>query len=710
MWKSPLGLRAQLISSCKISLPIICVCSAGNAQETADYLGELVLHGQQDTYFEQTNTTALKTSTNDGETPYVVSTANDDLISDIRASHLDDVFNYTVGVNQSAYTADGFVIRGFDIDLNNIKVDGMSGLTTRFGSPSTANIETVEVLKGPASVLYGNMETGGMVNLVTKQPEREFSGSFTTEMESFASGISEFGEDNGLTATLDLTGPLGNSDDLFYRFIATGNSIDSFRDGINNEEYYVYSSFLWEIDDSTRLSFGVEAGKQTGDADYGLVALNNDIDTVASIDTVYQDEGDYDNDEGYALSAHLEKDLDNGGQFNFKWRSTWHVDERELFENRTVNDDDETLTRRYRNQKNTRDWHSFDAYLTQDAQTGSLAHELTFGVAGEYRMTDFDRIALGGNADVDVDVYDPDTGDSTATATEGNRRMTEYYSLAAYAQDKLSVTDRLTVVMSGRLNRTQIDYWCLRGSCNDTNSTVTFDTVGSLGAVYMLNDAWTAYASAAQSFDPYTAERVDEDGEALDAESSVQFEAGLRYQIQDKLNASLSLYHIRKDNVSESLGGGVYETVGEVESKGIELDLQWQPVAHWQFKAGYAYNQSEATEGEDAGLTPAHTPENTAFFFTRYNVPQPVWGGDLGFSLGMTYSDEVKTNISESTSVVLPSYMTTDIGMYFDKGAWSTSVGISNLFDETYYYGGSTDARIYAGDPRKVSLSISRSF
>lgn len=345
---SSFGVRARLMLGGIAILPVVAGGAAVHAQEGTAHLGTLTLHGKQDTYFEQSNVTALKSDVEDSATPFVVTTANGDLIEDVQASHIKDVFDYTVGVNQSGYSADSFVIRGFDIDLNNIKVDGMSGLTTRFGSPSTANIERVEVLKGAASVLYGNMETGGMVNLVTKQPEQEFSATLTTEVETFVSDVSGFGDDNGVTTTLDVTGALAGREDLSYRLIATGSTVDSFRKGINHKEAYLYASVLWDIDDVSQLTLGLEAGKQTGDADYGLAALNNDINRIASIDTVYQNKDDFDNDTGYALTAQYQRDLASGGALHLNWRSNWHEDARELFENRKVNDAAGTLARRYR--------------------------------------------------------------------------------------------------------------------------------------------------------------------------------------------------------------------------------------------------------------------------------------------------------------------------------------------------------------------------
>jgi iron complex outermembrane receptor protein len=687
-------------------VPFAMASLCAHAEESTVHLGEITIVGEQQTYFSDENTTALKVSAYDGETPFVISSTNQTFMTDIRADNLEDIFSYTVGVNRSAKVADGFVIRGFDTDLNNIKVDGMSGLTTRFGSPSTANIEKVEVLKGPASVLYGNMDAGGMVNLITKKPQETFAASVTTGIETFASKHSNFGSDNGLFTTIDLTGPVASRDDLFYRLILTGDRTESFRGDVVNKEYYAYGDLLWQINDTAELSLGLEVGKQTGDADDGLVALNNDIKQVADIDTYYQNEGSLDEDEGTSFTLGYNQLLPNG-EFNLNWRSVLHEDQRKLYENNRVNDADETLRRRLRHQKNTRDWHSLDTYLVQHATTGTLEHEWTLGASAEYRLTDYDRINWGGFDTVDV--YNPTLG-GTVTAAEGNRRKTQYYSYGVYAQDKVQVTDALTLVGSLRHNQTRIDYRCERGSCNDNNTTSTSDNVGSLGAVYALNEDWTVFASLAQSFDPYTAERVDINGNALKAEESIQYEGGLRYQAGDQVNVSLSAYEIHKENVSESLGGGAYETIGEVKSQGAELDIQWLPTANWQIKAGYAYNDSEVTEGANKGLTSAHAPRNTLFVFTRYNQPNLVFGGELGMTLGVTYRDEVKTNTSSASAVILPDYVVTDAGLHFEKGDWQTSLGITNLFDKTYYHSGRNDTNLYVGDPRKVTLSVTKHF
>lgn len=711
LMKKPLTL-AIAASLATLSVSYAQQTTETQATTSEEQLQTVEVVGKQDSYFEDTNTTALKGDFLDIETPYQVSSINRTLIEDLRGQRAEDALIYTTGVSRSGYLANSFVIRGNALDLQNIKTNGMSGLNSRWASPATANIEKIEVIKGPASVLYGNMETGGMINIETKLPQSEFAGSFQLSAQTYSTDVSGFGDDNGITGTLDVTGPVAGRDDLFYRFILTGENFDSFRNGINNENYSVYPSLLWEMDGSNSLLISMEATKENGTPDHGLAAVNNDINQIASIDTVYQ-EGGFDNEEGIALNADYSHHFDDG-EYRFKWRSVWHNDERELYESSGVVDSTESLKRRHRHNYNDRDWHSFDTYLSKGFTTGSIEHDATFGLAGEYRMTDYDRRIYRANVSPNISIYNPVYG-GTVTDVAGNRRETEYYSLGLYGQDKIALTDDLTLVGSGRVNYTKIDFTCLRdassGGCvREENTAETTDFVGSLGAVYSLTDSLSVYGNVAQSFEPYTAERTDINGDPLDAEKSIQFETGVKYSTGDNLNASLSVYQINKDNVSQSLGSGNYELIGEVESKGVELDVQWLPTENWQIKAGYAYNDSYATEGSNDGLRTPFAPRNTAYLFTRYNLPQRVWGGEVGFSLGAHFRDEIKTDISPSKSVTLPSYTALDLGAYYEVNDWKWALNIENATDKTYFYGGSDDYRIYVGDPRKVTLTVTKKF
>ncbi|XOB60879.1 TonB-dependent siderophore receptor [Campylobacterota bacterium DY0563] len=697
-------MKKKLIAGLVIPL---CYTISNAAQELED----VTVVGAQDSYFEEYSSTSMKGEYSDKETPYSSSSTNKTLIDDIQALRVEDTYGYTTGVSKSGQIADGIVIRGFDIGLQNIQVNGLPGLVSRFGSPSTANVEKIEIVKGPASVLYGNMDAGGFVNIQTKKPQAENKITIETSYQTYMSNSSKLGNDNGFTATIDATGTI--RDGLYYRFIAVGENIDSYRDNVNNENFYIYPSLLWDINDNTSLLMALEYGKEEGSADDGLFVANHDISTAADITTVYQEDGDFDNDEGSAINLNLEHYFKNDSTLNVAWRSVFHNDERKLYENRRVNQalavEDTTLTRRNRHQYNERDWHSFDANLNFKAKTASIQHNITTGVSASYRDTDYDRIAFGGNVSPDLNIYNPISG-GTASSSQGNRRKTEYTSGAVYLQDKMDITDRLVFVTSTRVDRTKVEYMCLRGSCADDNTKTSTDFVGSLGAVYSINPLVSIYGSVGQSYDPSTAERVDESGNGLDSETSKQMEIGAKFSINEKLNTTVSLYKIIKENVAESSGVGYYVLTGEVESKGIETDIQWLPTQNWQIKAGYAYNDAEYVAGSSLGSKPENAPRNTAFIFSRYNLPTKVYNGVLGISSGITYKDEVYTSSSASSRVELPSFTRVDLGLHYDEKDWSLSLNIENLADKKYYEYGKNDLKIYSGEPRKVTINFKKSF
>jgi iron complex outermembrane receptor protein len=314
----------------------------------AEQLDTVVVEGAQESYFEDTSSSSMKGESSDKTTPYTVSVTKGTLIEDLQAQRIEDTYDYTTGVTKVGKNADAIIIRGFQTDLQNIQVNGMSGLISRMGSPSTANVERIEVVKGPASVLYGAMQPSGLVNIVTKRPQSEQKTTLETSLQTYMSnGVSKFGSDNGITTTFDTTGPI--NENLFYRFITVGEKLNSYRDNVDFKNLYIYPSLLWNASDNTSLLVALEYGHEDGSADDGLIVANHDISTAANLNTVYQEEGDYDNDEGKAFDINLDHYISDNLFFNFDWRSVFHTDDRKLYENRAVNQgatvSDTTLTR-----------------------------------------------------------------------------------------------------------------------------------------------------------------------------------------------------------------------------------------------------------------------------------------------------------------------------------------------------------------------------
>ncbi|AXX93459.1 TonB-dependent siderophore receptor [Malaciobacter molluscorum LMG 25693] len=682
-----------------------------NATIFAEELDSVLVIGAQESYFEEYSSSSMKGEFKDKETPYSVSVTKGTLIDDLQAQRIEDTYDYTTGVTKVGKNADAIMIRGFQTNLQNIQVNGMSGLISRMGSPSTANVERIEVVKGPASVLYGAMQPSGLINIQTKLPQSKQSFSIDTSFQTYMSNSSKFGEDNGITTTFDSTGPI--NDDLFYRFIVVGEKIDSYRKDVDFKNLYIYPSLLWNINDNTSLLVAMEYGNEKGSADDGLAAANHNINNVASLETIYQEKNDYDNDKGTAFDVSLDHYINSNLSYKFLWRSVFHEDDRKLYENRKVNNStnikDATLTRRNRHQYNERDWHSFDTNLKYNTRFLDMNHNMLFGLSGAYKRTDYVRKVYGGNVKPDLSIYNPILG-GNAIDKKGNRRETKSYSAGLYIQDKIDVTDKLILVGSLRVDRTKIDFECLRGNCVDDMNKLSTDYVGSIGAVYNINDIFSIYGSYAQSYDPNSAERVDKTGNSLDSEKSEQFEIGTKINITEKLNTILSFYKIDKENVAESNPGGYYELKGEVESKGFEAEIQWLPTANWQFKTGYAYNETEYISGKDMGNTPKNSPKSTAYLFTRYNIPKKIYDGTLGVTAGVVYRDETYTSSSETTRVELPSYTRYDMGLHYSLKDWELALNVENITDKKYYESGTNDYRIYSGEPRKITFNFKRKF
>ncbi len=679
----------------------------------ADQLDTVVVQGAQESYFEQNSSSSMKGESSDKKTPYTVSVTKGTLIDDLQAQRIEDTFDYTTGVTKVGKNADAIMIRGFGISLENIKVNGMSGLISRMGSPSTANVERIEVVKGPTSVLYGAMQPGGLVNIVTKRPQSVQKTTLETSLQTYMSnGVSKFGSDNGITTTLDTTGPI--NENLFYRFIAVGEKLNSYKDNVDFKNLYIYPSLLWNASDNTSLLVAMEYGHEDGSADDGLFVANHDISTAANLNTVYQEKDDYDNDEGKAFDINLDHYINDNLFFNFDWRSVFHKDERKLYESNKVIQgttvSDTTLRRRNRHQYNERDWHSFDTNLNLDTVIADMKHSLTFGLAGSYRKTDYDKIIQSGFVTPNIDIYNPIHG-GTVSNNQETRRKTQYYSTGVYLQDKISLTDKLTLVGSARVDKTKIDFECPIGTCESPDKIKkSRDFVGSIGTIYNINDIFSVYGSLAQSYDPSRADRVDKSGGILDTEKSKQYEIGTKINISKEFNTGISFYKINKENVAELISDNIYELSGEVESKGVELEVQWLPTANWQFKSGYAYNKAKYVSGKSVGNTQALTPEVTAYIFTRYNIPQKIYNGRFGFSTGLTYRDKIYTNSVKSARVELPSYARVDVGAYYSINDWDFSLNIENLTDKKYYESGIKDYRIYSGEPRKFTINIKRTF
>ncbi|SJL84093.1 TonB-dependent siderophore receptor [Vibrio palustris] len=670
----------------------------------------VVIVGQQHSYLNPQVSTATKTDIDPLDTPNTVNVINHQFLQDIRATSLADAYGYTTGLTRSGVNADSFTLRGMPADLNTIQVNGLPGLASRFGSPTTANVEQVEILKGPASIMYGQIQPGGMINIITKKPQDEAAINYDISSRTYDTGVSGFGDDNGFTGTIDATGPINASKTWLYRMIISSEDTDSYRNDVDEHNYYLFPTFTYRPSALTELTFGLELQSEKRVADNGIVALNNNIHHVAPIDTHYQAAGDSDDDKGTAAFATFKTALVNDFDLTIQWRSVWHEDTRDLYETRDINDVTQQVSVRDRSQVNKREYHFVDARTTGSVWTGNIEHQLLLGTNIGFEKKDFLRETY---ATTQVDFINPqDPTERNENKYKQDHRITEYTNYSLYAQDTIYLNQDWTLMGGLRYSRQDVDFDYVSKSTTDTQSTDAL--VSQAGIVYKIVDGTSLYASYGESFNPNSVEKKDANDDAFDPEKGRQYEIGTKTNLlNDKTNLTVAYFDIKKTNVVDKNDAGDYELLGQIRSKGIETEMLAMPVDNWQIKLGYAYVDSEVADNPDAAIQGNRTPMSAyhdAYVWTRYNFPYEVAGGIIGTTLGANYESARYTSEDPADRVKLPSYVTVDLGVHYDINQYRASLNIGNLFDETYYVGGKDSHRLYTGDPRTLTLSFSGKF
>jgi iron complex outermembrane receptor protein len=673
--------------------------------------------GKQESYLNSSVSSATKGLSDPFDVPLTVNIINDVFLRDLRALTLADAYGYTTGLSQSGTNANSFTLRGLPASLQSVQVNGLPGLASRFGSPTTANVERVEVLKGPASVLYGQLEPGGLVNITTKKPQVTRALNFDLSMQTYDTDVSSAGDDNGVTATIDATGALTTDERWLYRFIASTEMIDSFRDDVDFENYYIFPTLTYLMSDTSELTFGLELLKENGKADDGLVAINNDVKQTASINTRYQEKNDQDNDQASVFFATLTSELQQDLDLTVNWRSVWHEDSRILFENNRVNDGDDinqaTLRRRDRNQLNKREYHFFDANLKSEINFAGLEHNILLGVNAGFEKRDFERIRFGAVVSPNINILQPVLNEGIPEVIKsGTDRVTDLWNYGAYLQDVIHLNDQWIVMAGLRYDKQDVDF--IEQNSQSLNDQQSDAVVPMAGVVFKASSTFSVYASYGESFDPNNVERSDEEEQSFDPERGEQFELGLKaFLFEDKANISVAYFDITKDNIVERNVVGDYELLGELDSNGVEVEFLAQPIDNWQIKAGYAYVDSIVSASPSdttVGNSVAFAPENDFYLWTRYNLNQTVGGWLTGFSLGINHESIRFTSANATSRVELPSYTKVDTGIYFEQDNYAIAFNIENLFDQRYFDGGTNDTKLYPGEPRKISLTLSSRF
>jgi iron complex outermembrane receptor protein len=692
---------------------------AADQETTLDFKLEIASFKDEVTVTFKADTAVgtLKMDTPLADVPLAVQSYTGSFMKAIESTNVGDLYSYTTGVSRSGNTGIDFVIRGVRASNDgNIQYNGLPGLAARFGSPSTVNVERIEVLKGPSSVLYGQAQPGGLINIVTKKPQAERANVLDIRSGTFFGTGPGFGDRNKGHLAADSTGPIDHDRKFLYRFVASYDDENDFRELAQNKDLYIVPSISWLGWNGAVVNMEFEYRRTRTALDSGLVAPNNDIRLVAPITVRYQEPADYLNEDGKTATLSVKKALPMGMTWTLNFRNVWHGDDTNGFENVGVTGLT-TVTRRDRHQVNSRRYNYLDTTFAKGLVTGRIRHKLLFGLNEGYLFTDFDRLQFATGASLNVNLYDPLYGALGLPPKPDTHRLDSAWDSAGYINDQIDLTSQWKALVGLRFTRRDSREQELRINpyLKDKSSQAALPLAG---VVYEPNRVFSLYGSFATSFTPPPPGAVDAQGNnPFVPEHARQFEGGIKANLNDRGEASFSWFDITKNDVLITLvAQAINDQIGQERSRGLEATFTERLLNNWQVISGYSFTDSKVTKDSDPvriGSLIPNAARQAANLWTRYDLNEGALRG-LGFGLGLVYSGERAGTIRASTSTLpvlrLPGYFRTDLGIYWVGARYEVTALIVNLFDEQYYESNlgttTTSLNIRPGAPRAATVSM----
>ncbi|XUM22423.1 TonB-dependent siderophore receptor [Bradyrhizobium oligotrophicum S58] len=700
--------QARVLPSRRAMQPLTMSTRAERAAAEAAVLDAAKLN-----YRAMPSATTLRTGASPLDTAQSVNVVPAQVIKDQLPRNLDDALANISGVTQTntlAGTQDAVMRRGFG--------DNRDGSIMRNGMPLvqgrslTAAVESVEVLKGPASLLYGIMDPGGIVNTISKRPELYQHGSVTLLGSAYADNKT------GADGTLDVTGPIGDGG-LAYRFIGYGVSEDYWRNFGRHREMLVAPSLAW-YGDATTVQLNYEHREFITPFDRGTAFVNG---APLAIPATRRLDEPFNNMWGQSdlVQASIEQKL------NEDWKLTaaysYNTETFSANQLRITSIDAATgLEKR----SNDGTWGSLSrvsygtSYLQGGFWIGGLRNEVLFGGDAQYRT--IYRQDLIRQSVSSFNVYNPVYGliqPGTTVSASDSDQTDKLGTYSLFLQDTLHLTDRLALVGGVRY----MDYQQIagRGRPFKANTDVAADKVLPLGgAILKLNDQLSLYASYTQSLKPNSTIAPLSGGVVLGSniapEEGTSWETGLKFDLGKRLSGTVAVYDIDKRNVlvSQTNAGNVveYTTAGKVRSRGAEVDVTGKISDAWSMIGSYGYTDARVTDDPVyRGKRLQNVALNTASLYLVYDFGTAL-PGRLRLGGGARYVGDRAGDAANS--FVLPSYVVADLFATYETRHRNMPViyqlNVKNLFDNVYYPSAVSALNVAVGDARRVSLSATVKF
>lgn len=679
------------------------------AQQNADgsiQLGPVIVEGESQSesaygpvegYVAKRSATGTKTDVPISEVPQSISVITRDQIDARGARTLTDALMYTAGVRTGARGESGIVggddiiIRGFGgTGSANEYWDGLRILGTNFAVSGIEPylFERVEVLRGPASVLYGQGQPGGVVNSVSKRPPKEFQGGAQVLVGSFDTREANF----------EIGGPLTSNKDLSFLLIGVLSDQNGQTDFTGQERKFISPSLLWEP--SAQTSLNVQFVYQKDDGTGG------NIKYVPAVGTLFPNPNGKIPRTLFTGDPNFEKWdrelLSIGYVFDHAFNDSWSVRQNARYLHTSLDmetiygillqPDDRTLSRTAFAVKEQSNTFAIDNQLVGTFTTGALTHELLFGVDGRYRKSKtLRRFASAFSptfAPPTLDIFAPVYFQTIPEPPIQFDIEDWQYQIGVYLQNQVRFQNWI-LTLSGRYDWAETELNEVR--LNITEKTKDSAFTGRAGLGYVFPNGITAYVSFSQSFDPQ--DGLNFNGDAFDPLKGEQYEAGIKYDVPGRdAFLTLAVFELSQKNVltTDPDNPGFSVQTGEVRSRGVELEALASLDSGWDIVASYTYLDQEVTKSNDDNLGKRLTgiPKHEASLWVDYTFDHN-WLRGLEIGAGVRYVGSSAGDRLNTFDV--PSYTLFDASLNYDMSSlhdglsgWKVAVNATNLTDKTY--------------------------
>ena len=662
------------------------------------------------------------------ENPQVYSVVSKELLADQLVTNYDDALKNATGVDKlwssTGRAGDGagyFSLRGFAVQPT--LVNGLPGLTN--GSLDVSNVERIEVIKGPSGTLFGSslISYGGLINTVTKQPFDGVLGEVNLSVGSW--GL--------VRATADVNTPLDAKHKLLFRVNAAFQNQNTFQDAGFRDTRFIAPSLSYRVND--RLSFTVNTqflkSKSTN-------ATSLFFDRDAPLRTTTLDGLGYDRKKSYTSDDIAMKNPVSSaqGQINYKISDSW--DSQTVVSVGSAKSDGfysylyegsqfvpgfpnvpSTFARYITNQNANTKTTDIQQNFTGDFNLGTIRNRMVVGL-DYFNRTSIDKssgyvgvglVTLGANGTDTGDLsYDNVYNLTNASGYNDTKTTQETYS--AYASDVINITPELSAMLSLR-----VDHFKNGGfSVADADKYSQTSLSPKFGLVYqVLKDRISVFGNYMNGFTNVAPVTVNDNGttttRVFDPEHANQWETGIKTDLFDgKLSGSISYYDIKVSNTVLSVGQNDYTQGGKNYSRGLEFQVNANPLPGFNIIAGYAKNKNKLTEGPEDFLgrrSEGAGPEDQVNAWFSYKIMHGA-GKGLGFGFGGNYSGKNMILNRATTGVfTLPSYTILNASVSYGMPHITFGFKVNNLTDKEYYKGWST---LEPMAPRNVVGSVGYKF